>query len=133
MNFQKQLDQLFQAVNAFMDCRAINHARHSDNAADELACQIEHLMTELGCYDATGELVANAAALLGKRGGSVRSKAKTAANRANGCKYKGQPRGGEAKRAAILSLHAQGKRGAEIAATVGVNRSYVSRVIRGKQ
>lgn len=75
----------------------------------------------------------NAAALLGKRGGKVRSKAKTAANLANGRKYTGQPRGGEAKRAAILSLHAQGKRGAEIAAEVGVDRSYVSRVINGKQ
>lgn len=72
----------------------------------------------------------SAAALLGRLGGRVRSEAKAAASIANGRKYKGRARGGEIKRAAILALHAQGMRGAEIARAVGVDRSYVSRVIQ---
>lgn len=84
----ENLKQLLIAIDAFMDVRVINSARHSNQEADTLACEIERLMTELGCYDDEGKL---AAALLGKRGGSVTTEAKAAASRANG-KRGGRPR-----------------------------------------
>lgn len=83
----ENLKQLLIAIDAFMDVRVINSARHSNQEADTLACEIERLMTELGCYDDEGKL---AAALLGKRGGTATSEAKATAARANG-KSGGRP------------------------------------------
>ena len=68
----------------------------------------------------------SAAALLGKRGGQSRSEKKIAAARANGRKNK--PR--SPKREAILRLHAENVKQAEIARQVGVTRGYVNKVIK---
>lgn len=54
----ENLKQLLIAIDKFMDIRAINSARHSSQEADTLACEIERLMTELGCYDDEGKLAA---------------------------------------------------------------------------
>jgi len=83
--------RIFNAIDKFMDVPAINAARHADDEADALACEIERLMTSLGCYDDEGKL---AAVLLGKRGGSATSEAKTIAARANG-RRGGRPRKAE--------------------------------------
>ena len=104
---------------------------HASGQIDGETCRTCRGFGEVGVrpVDAEPETT-SAAALLGRLGGRVRSEAKAAASIANGRKYKGRAKGGEVKRAAILALHAQGKRGAEIARTVGVDRSYVSRVIK---
>lgn len=102
---------------------------HASGQIDGETCRTCRGFGEVGVRPVDADAT-SAAALLGRLGGRARSEAKAAASRKNGRKYKGRARGGEAKRAAILALHAQGMRGAEIARAVGVDRSYVSRVIR---
>lgn len=81
--------KLIQLLSAFMDDPTINAARHTSEDADALACEIEHLLTVEGFYDAeTGEdaFPPLTPAEMGRRGGSATSDAKAAASRANGAK-----------------------------------------------
>jgi len=74
-----------------MDVPSINTARHFNDDADSIACEIEQLLTDHDCFVETddGETVL-AAALLGRKGGRVKSEAKAAASRDNG-KRGGRP------------------------------------------
>ncbi len=77
--------KLVQLVSAFMDDLTINAARHTSEAANALAEQIEHLLTTEGFYDDQGEdaFPPLTPAEMGRRGGSVKSEAKKKAAQAN--------------------------------------------------
>lgn len=93
--------KLVQLLTAFMDHPAINRARHTDNDADALACDIERLLTSEGFYDPeTGDnqFPPLSPAEMGRRGGSVTSADKTTAARLNGAKG-GRPKGKKGKAA----------------------------------
>jgi hypothetical protein len=92
-----QSKRLIQLVTDLLEVPEVNAIRYGNNAVDALACEIETLLTELGCFveDKDGQTVL-AARFLGRKGGKVRSEAKTKAVRANGASG-GRPRSAGAK------------------------------------
>lgn len=92
-----QSKRLIQLVTDLLDVPAINTIRYGNDSVDALGCEIETLLTELGCFveDENGQTVL-AAAYLGHKGGKVKSEAKTKAARANG-ESGGRPPSADAK------------------------------------